>query len=510
MKKLLPVLVSASVLSVSACQVPNTETYFPDDPQKTKCSVDQSTFNSWFGGTAPTVNAKAQFADSVGFPKDNSKCDFYKWSSQMFLWLTSPVGQSYVFDSVNFFDVSPEDNNNQRTLIPNPPGSIGGAFSVRAAKEDETIGETGQAGGGGVLLSQNGSIVYYGIHVNDVYAYFLSGVKNLKISAHDFPDTKFDRDLVEAYALSQGVELPDADALTLELKTSWVDASTVRGDNQHITIMAEVPKYRKVNDALLKLDGTESKKLALVGMHIVGTVQDHPEMVWATVEHITNAPDASYNYLNTAGEKVFVPVSSSQGWEFASSAVSGIQWNNEKAKVYSSSRSYFPDCAQIECSAGDLVGYMGARVEPSLTVRFNPWGSANSTAGSSEIGDTDQDNALAENNSEIISLNNDVLSMLPKDDVRRNYFLVGAVWTQHGNIPTYSSGGPAFKQIGSLSLANSTMETYHQEIASSATTANAGCFMCHSISGPEAAKKQGVNVSHIFNEIKAIPLKGDK
>ena len=56
-------------------------------------------------------------------------CSFYKWSQQMFLWLTSPVPSRYgagshVFNSPVFYAVSPPDSNNQRTLIPHAPGGI--------------------------------------------------------------------------------------------------------------------------------------------------------------------------------------------------------------------------------------------------------------------------------------------------------------------------------------------------------------------------------------------------
>ncbi|MEX0297864.1 MAG: hypothetical protein AB3N28_02250, partial [Kordiimonas sp.] len=248
------------------------------------------------------------------------------------------------------------------------------------------------------------------------------------------------------------------------------------------------------------VEGVEQKQLAMVGMHIVGTVQDHPEMVWATVEHLSNAPDASYYYINNQGQNTLVPHPVTGSWTFASNAPGGIQWNQERAKVYSSASDKTPVCNTVNCKSGDIVAYMDATISPSLTVRINPWGSASAAASGSQIQDP-------ENNSELISLNNDVIGMLATGDVRKNYFVSGAVWTQHGNLPTYDGKGPAFKQIGSLSLANSTMETYHQETSTSATATNAGCFMCHSISGAQATAKQGVELSHIFDEIKPIPAK---
>jgi len=65
-------------------------------------------------------------ADSITFVA-MSNCSFYKWSEQMFLWLTSPVPSRYgsgshVFDSPVFYSVSPQDATGQRTLIPHVPG----------------------------------------------------------------------------------------------------------------------------------------------------------------------------------------------------------------------------------------------------------------------------------------------------------------------------------------------------------------------------------------------------
>ncbi len=493
---------SASLIYLLFLQVSIAQTVIPSDPQTSGCSVDEATFNSWFGGAAPVINSPANAADSVGFPINNTKCDFYKWSSQMFLWLTSPDGQSFVFDSVGFFDVSPSVNG-KRTLISNAPGTQGGTYAIRSTKGDEVIGETGQAGGSGVLISQAGSIVYYGVHVNDVYAYFLSDQKNSSKTPPpvDFPNTAPQLAKVVKYAKDYfGVTIDDADALSMELKTSWVDASTIPSGEleDYLTISAEVPNYVKKTDQVWSLDGTTDKELAMVGMHIVGTVQNHPEMVWATIEHFNNAPDDAYSYDNIAGGTTAVPMPTSGEWLFAPTEFGGDESNVENAKIFSKPSSDIPACNTVPtiCQPGDIVATGSNTISPSFTLRDNPWGSA--ATGATGIEDP-------ENNAELISINNDVLGFLPEGDVRSNYFLSGAVWTKDGNIPTFSSGGPAFTQKGSLSLANSTMETYHQEVASSPTVADAGCFGCHSISGSDAADGNGVEVSHIYDAILPLP-----
>lgn len=219
----------------------NAQTYFPNYVSKQNCSLSQQEFNTWFTDGSVSKDGKVWPANSAGFPTNNTKCDFYKWSAQMFLWLTSPSqsygGGDFVFDSLIFYDVSPEYTINATTkgrkLISN---DVGNSFGLRSAKQDEPFtGEVGQAGGSGVLLSQPGttvstssSLVYYGIHVNDVYAAFLKSQATAVTPAKDFPTT-----------ISS--ELPDAIALTMEVKTSWIDAATVSDASQYITIQAEVP-----------------------------------------------------------------------------------------------------------------------------------------------------------------------------------------------------------------------------------------------------------------------------
>jgi len=430
----------------------------PSDPKPT-CTVSASAFAGWFQSGSVTRNGIVNPADSVGFPTDNTNCDFYKWSSQMFLWLTSPsyLGVGSVFDSPVFYNVSPADGQGQRRLIANTPDLPIPIFPVRARKPEE-IGETGQAGGNGVLVSQAGSLVYYGIHVNDVYAEFLTGQKAGAISATEFPTTQADLDAVERFA---GQDFSDGVALTLELKTSWVDAATVGDTSRYLTITAQVPAYTRGSATLWTAAGTETRQLALVGMHVVGTVQGHPEMVWATFEHVNNAPDNTYFYTAADGTMRVVPYSGTGDWLFMPSGGSISGANVERATVD---------------KAGNIVAASGQTIGPANIVRINPWGDAGNTASS------------ATNNTEILSLNKDVLALLADGDFRRNYLLIGALWTRDGRIP--GTGDPAPTQVGSLELANATMETYHQ---------NLNCFSCHQ--GTSFGKG---DLSHIYFEI--LPL----
>jgi hypothetical protein len=84
--------------------------------------------------------------------------------------------------------------------------------------------------------------------------------------------------------------------------------------------------------------------------------------------------------------------------------------------------------------------------------------------------------------------------MLASGDVRGNYVMTGATWTAGGVAPNgnFPSGG---NEVGTSSLANSTMETYQQgSDTTSATGLN--CFGCHS--------NNTTDVSHVFGALKPL------
>jgi hypothetical protein len=101
----------------------NAATVLPADVKST-CTFSTGEFNAIFASGSASSNGAVLPANSFSFTP-NSLCSFYKWSAQMFLWLTSPVPAqvgSHVFDSSVFFAVSPLDSNGRRNLVPNAPG----------------------------------------------------------------------------------------------------------------------------------------------------------------------------------------------------------------------------------------------------------------------------------------------------------------------------------------------------------------------------------------------------
>jgi hypothetical protein len=549
----------------------------PSDPEVT-CSVPTSEFNGWFQAGHPTLNGVALPANSVGFAP-SSNCSFYKWSEQMFLWLTSPAPAIYgqggrIFDSAVFFDVSPQDaTTGNRTFVPHTPGRIR-LFNLRQAQvgphrlpiildragrvlevqrpESATVKPTviaadgkkvqigsarierghiilldgkgkvieprpmalpprpplppappapralaarpvsvrqfrinnipifidpsgtlveveqGQANGE-VLESRNGSLIYYATLVNDVFAYFLTGAKDGQISpSSQFPTNQSSLNAVVTFAAAHSKTFVDPSALTVEVKTSWIDAATLPNASDYITITATVPTYDQSNPNNWVPNGSRSASLALVGMHVVGSVSGHPEMIWATFEHTGNAPDGPYSYINTLGQMISVPQSTAGTWLFTTTNSTGPF-----------------DVAHMQQPflATNIASIPPATISPSDTIRWKAWGAGSDVTPNPLVG------SPAASNSEIISVNNSVLGQLVTGDVRRNYVFHGATWTT-GAAPSPTN------QVGTSMLANTTMETYQQGVDSTKANGGSNCFTCH-VTNTTA-------VSHVFPDLQPL------
>jgi len=323
--------------------------------------------------------------------------------------------------------------------------------------------------GNGVLMSQAKSLVYYASMVNDVYAYFLTGTKNGGIAPTPAnsvvvgPNTifRFPTDLVGlneviTFGAANGVSFPDAIALAVELKTSWVDASTVPNPKDFVIRTGVVPIYDTTDPDHWKQIGQTKMDLAMVGMHVVGSTKGHPEMIWATFEHFGNAPNAKYQYVNNLGMTVTGPFDPGP-WMFCSSP-GGPSFNVQHM-------SY-------NTVTGGIDSIFPFNISPSDTKRVNPWGMPPGSAAS---------------NTQIISIDNSVLTQLIPGDIRANYFMTGSTWTIGGQPPN------GFNQVGTNLSANTTMETYMQGI---------NCFGCHqSTSGSPVTT---TDISHIFGPLKPL------
>ncbi|MCB9234530.1 MAG: hypothetical protein H6581_22940 [Bacteroidia bacterium] len=429
------------------------------------CTVSQDAFNSWFekGQAGFVTPANSLNPD----PPLNSDCNFYIWAWRDFLWLTSPHKGGFVFSAPPFFDKVGD------TLIQYTGHRH---LRVRGGK----LGAPGQAGGGDVLMTQDSSLVYYAIHTNDVFACFVKGKISKALAGNDFPTQRNQLDSIVEYARSEGEEIADSNTLAIELKSSWVKASAVSDPGKYLSIEADVPTYvPNGENTLWTWDGTtyHPENLVLVGFHLVGSAKGHPEMIWATFEHVANGPDGTYDFTNTDHK----PVTST----FQENIQARTDW------VFTRNGSTEGECNKVHMALAlnrkNIVAKSNQTISPSTTYRGNPWGS---------LQDTDP-----ENNTLILSLNDNIQKMLPANDVRKNYFLVGAIWTKDGKFPYENDISPydtAFFK-GSKFLLNMTMETYFQGKSNSMS-----CFSCHNLSKGQP----GVDLSHIYDSIQVVDLPG--
>jgi hypothetical protein len=336
--------------------------------------------------------------------------------------------------------------------------------------------EQGQAGGGGVLMSQSKSLIYYATIVNDVYAYFLTGVKDGKIlpATAPFPTTQAALNQITTFAANapppNKKTFPDPNALTIEVKSSWIEAAGLPNASSYITMNATIPTYDTANPNQWTVNGQKTVQLALLGMHVVGGVNGHPEMVWATFEHFGNSPNGAYSYVASNGQTKQVAQSTAGSWLFTKTSSAGpfnILHMFEPANTTNIVPVTSPPPPQT--------------ISPSDTIRWHAFGAA------SNVKPNPLDASTAASNSELISINHSIASMMPSGDVRDNYFMLGATWTELGAAPT--SQFPAGNEVGTSVLSNSTMETYQQGTSNSNVGA-ANCFDCH--------RTNTTGVSHIF------------
>lgn len=452
------------------------------------CVVDSTDFNSWFESGKATENGAVKAANSVTFGhKDN--CDFYKWSQQMFLWITSPskVPGKTIFESPVFYTVSSEFGANERKLIPHTPGMILSAMPTleKSIGVDSNDSEEGQATGD-ALMSKDSAMVYYITMVNDVYAEFLSAVNAGKMGGKQFPTTQAELDSIINYAKTNDVILPDANALAIELKTSWVEASTIDSKelSNYVVIDAYIPTYTKTPTKWTILNKSVKVKLALLGVHIVGSTAGHPEMVWSTFEHQKTAPALGYTYLDVNNKVKSVAPDTGSDWVINSNA-------NDTTNINISHMKFKGDSIYANFSGAPANN----TVSPSNSSRTKPWGVANAGVPNPE------NTTVAASNSQIISINNSVHSKLVGNDVRKNYFFIGSTWTNSGLAPngtSYSSTNTGSGvAIGTSQLANSTMETYIQN--GTTYNENGSCFYCHhDFTSPSNDPNQ---LSHVYADI---------
>jgi hypothetical protein len=384
-----------------------------------------------------------------------SNCMFHQWSWQSFLWLTQTMP-----DGELRFETFARPSELMRTdgAAPEPfPGRspAGGlALAPRTVKQAEPtmLDEVDQAGSLGLLVDQDERSVYYSMYVNQVF--------------YDFVRDNGLYDPEKLAATSPTLDFPVG---AMELKAAWKIVEEADAAAGWTTRQATIAALSE-EDGVVVVSPTESLEVtvALVGLHIAGVVNGHPEFIWATFEHDENAPTLSDQqlaaYLGSGSDIDTQPVSPSSFTFYAAGTP-------------------FEDSNQN--NAGRLALDEAAQTLTPVTNAFIQYA---------------QGGGNAANRANVVSLNASVLAQLD-DPVARRYLLGGAIWlaANDGLVPNSTQQDLI---TGSTDLSNVTMETFTQKVLE-----QRNCFGCHNTmqrfpptTGTGVAPLPGlnVNVSHIL------------
>ena len=410
--------------------------------ENSNCTAPSSWFTMVDGvrkTPAPNEGTTSVFANNMTV----SNCDFHQWSWQKFLWLTNENnGRPMFLDSLNQVTSIGEKYAKSKTVI---------LTDTSQASNQLDILKTPVFSSG----TPASATVYYAIYMDDI-----SYETMLKYG----PMAKSNPESLKNIAFPVGA---------LELKTSWVDVNALSDASSYF-----------VTDALINDVPT---KVALLGMHVVGVVENHPEFVWATFEHDALAP---YYDWSKATSTTDAPVTSTVDYPL-------FNKNNT-------------------ASVKNIVSQNGINTDVFSVYKYGTPVVINSVAGKDEQAYMETSQNGPENFNNIQNINTSVKKQL--SGIWNNYFYNGSIWL---NTEKYKGLEAQTNLIDSLSVAfalqnskkddfargsvaayNITMETYVQVGFKSDgihTTVNSdlvNCFLCHSASHKKSVTP--LNISHIF------------
>lgn len=209
------------------------------------------------------------FIDPKG-PAPQTACDFQVWSWTAFVhWMrTDPAtGQPYFLILPTYDDLVSGDalraKAGPRTLVLKPRNP-----------KPKAMNSFEQAGSHGVLVDQNGRAVYYSTHMDLIY--------------FDFTKTYFGAEKYKNAAPT--LEYPVGATV---LKAAWRVVAPGEDTSNVFTTTATIDLLESDGKGGLVTNGKTEPNVtvALVGVHVVGVIKDHPEFAWGTFEQIGNAPD---------------------------------------------------------------------------------------------------------------------------------------------------------------------------------------------------------------------------
>jgi hypothetical protein len=408
----------------------------------------------WAEGLPAHFAADAQFPTAFGADADD--CLFQQWSWEAFAWATAMIdGQPRFMSLKTMNDLDPDGTVAPAGVLRLTPRSTK-AHNLPVEDYDAAFVEAD----GSVLVGQNGYPVYASVHMNDLY--FETAKANLIVNgsyqANVGTDTPGDapadcgelglsEDAIKAY-FSCGAAVFKATWMRLKEGEAAPTGAFVTS--------AEVPVLKnlctKVSCTVVATDQYEQVQVALVGLHVVGYVEHHPEFLWATFEHVNNSPSVP------DGTFQFGDQSDPEGYTFYAAGTpftkDRVLVPNQPAKQGDPPLLTFDEATQTFSPVTQVV-------------QMNRTGGDTQPNGPSNITAVNQASQQVMQNA---------------NAWQANYFLVGTAWlepdTYVATNAQITDPNVQWNDLvkGSVALANMTAETFMQAPGTGDTL---NCFACH-------------------------------
>ncbi|PIQ25324.1 hypothetical protein COW36_19655 [bacterium (Candidatus Blackallbacteria) CG17_big_fil_post_rev_8_21_14_2_50_48_46] len=396
-------------------------------------------------------------------PAHENDCGFYNWAWQTFLFSTKA------------------DSQNRPDFIHYP--ALEQVFQIAAGDTGPTDlpllnGGVKQAGDhAAVLVDQNRNPVVYSIHTNAVFAEF--------VRSHDLYNWQKMLKTPEQGGISSELEFPPG---SVEYKAAWriLEPGEIAPD--YFTMRARIPVLKNKGKSVDTTAQTREVTVALLSLHVVGVVEDHPEFIWATFEHADSdgrldlVPTALENPVAGQIQKLASPHPAYPLFGHGATAVEGNQ---------------LPPVQNIDESTQKFTA-------PTPIFRVYPASFSDSAEADAGL------ESLNENMGKLFAQTDP-----QAQDLRRHYRLVGAVWLDN---PESKNPQGVFKAnrnfenkpgetilAGEDNLASMAMESFAQ-------TPAMNCLSCHNttpkyIQGQQVFPARKINVSNVMSYMAQQDLK---
>ncbi len=366
-------------------------------------------------------------------------CDFHEWSWEAFTWATA-----LDTNGVPRFLTLPTPDDLIATNAPKQGAARRLRLGARSlsphngANNPEVAGAIVEADGN-MLVAPNGYPVLASVHMNP--SYFATAKNNLVINGgyQNNPNQDDYFQVGAAIFKATWLRLDKGQAAPAGSYTTTADVPVLTVDN-NTHLVVTTGKF-------------VTAQVALLGLHVVGITDGHPEFLWGTFEHNLNSPQTADNQFN--------PSSSSP----------------KNFTLYKAG-TLFANANIPNQSPPTTVSF------DEKTQKFSPVTNAvlkNQTGGETNSPQGPQN--IANLNTSSHSFFANTKGIAPGEKLYANYNLIGTVWMKPNTYTTSTPNWQNLNQsnaVGSVSLANVTAETFQQANTDAVPPQQfQNCFSCH-------------------------------